>query len=504
MIRKTLAVGITLLFIVSVISPLVFGNNVELKQQKQISILEEPPDVEWIKTFGGEGDDKAESVQQTSDGGYIICGQTRSFSYDGYEDAWLIKTNENGEMEWEQNYGEPGMLKIDGGNDAVETADGGYVFTGSSRSYNDEEEMEIWLVKTDEDGEEEWNHIYMHGRGYSMCQTIDSGYIIYGDSHFTPILLKIDSDGYEQWNKTFFEKGYSTGDAVIQTADGSYVVTGRIVSDDEAHCYLLKTDSNGEMEWIREYTEPTVNTAGKSVRSTSDGGFIITGYGANDDNGGFALLIKTDEFGNEQWSNIYRDSLYVSCRGYDGEQTQDGGYIICGQARLDNWQNNLAAFLIKVDADGNKEWELIPVETTIFDEYWFHSVQQTADGGFIATGIFKHIGDYDVLLVKVKPESDIRITRPEDALYIFNNKIRDYFFRKPLIIGAIDVEAVVYDENITMVEFYVDDQLMETDTSEPYSWRWSSLGFFQHTIKVAAYNGNKSISVDEKSVWKFF
>jgi len=292
----------------------------------------------------------------------------------------------------------------------------------------------------------------MHGRGYSMCQTIDSGYIIYGDSHFTPILLKIDSDGYQQWNKTFFEKGYSTGDAVIQTADGGYVVTGRIEFDnDTSHCYLLKTDSNGEMEWIREYTEPTVNTNGRSVRSTSDGGFIIIGNGDNDDNGGFALLIKTDEFGNEQWSNIYRDPLYVSCRGYDGEQTQDGGYIICGRARLDNWQNDLAAFLIKVDADGNKEWGLSPVETTIFDEYWFHSVQQTADGGFIATGIFKHIGDYDVLLVKLKPESDIRITKPEDALYIFNNKIRDYFFRKPLIIGAIDVEAVVYDENITMV-----------------------------------------------------
>ena len=503
MIRKTLAVGITLLFIVSVISPLVFGNNTELKHEKQVSVLVDPPGIEWIKTFGGEGDDKAESVQQTSDGGYIICGQTRSFSYDGYEDAWLIKTDEYGELEWEQNYGEPGMLKIDGGNDAVETADGGYVFTGLTFSYNEEGEIKIWSVKTDEDGNEEWNHIYRDGRGYSIYQTIDGGYIICGDSYPTTILLKIDSYGYEQWNKSFFEKDFSRGDSVIQTPDGGYVVTGEIGSDDMSHCFLFKTDSNGEMEWAKEYTEPTVHTEGQSVSCTSDGGFIIIGTGVNDDNGGFALLIKTDEFGNEQWSNIYRDASYISCEGYDGEQTQDGGYIICGEATLDNWQNNIAPIIIKVDADGNKEWEIIPVMPTIIEDHWFRSIQQTIDGGFIATGTFINSLERDVLLVKVKPESDIQITRPEDALYVFNSKIRDYLFRKPLIIGPIDVEAVVYDENITSVEFYVDGDLLGTDTTVPYSWRWNKLSFFIHTLKAVAYNSNGNVGIEEKTVWKF-
>ena len=351
-------------------------------------------DEQWNRTFGGSGWDVGFSVAQTSDGGYIVAGYTRSYGAGG-NDVWLIKTNSEGNRQWSRTFGGSDW---DGAYCVAQTSDGGYIVAGYTRSY-DAGADDAWLIKTDSEGNEQWNRVF-DGSGwdgaYCVAQTTDGGYILTGwrgsyiGRHQNDIwLIKTDSEGDEQWNKTFGGSGYDVGYCVTQTSDGGYIVIGKTWSYG-AGCYdvwLIKTDSEGNKQWNRTFGGSDWDV-GNCVAQTSDGGYIIAGrttsYGAG---AGDAWLIKTDSEGDEQWNKTFGGSGYDV--GYCVTQTSDGGYIIAGEAR--SYADSRGdAWLIKTDSEGDEQWSQTFGGLGYYDVSY--SVDQTSDGGYIVTGWTRSYG----------------------------------------------------------------------------------------------------------------
>ncbi len=191
-------------------------------------------DPEWNKTYDGVGN----CVLQTSDKGYIIVGHTESYGA-GSNDVWLIKTNSTGGLEWNKTYG--GVLD-DIGRCIAHTSDGGYIILASTESFgfSEYDSPDVWLIKTDHNGNHQWNKTYgttEDDEGYSLVETSDNGYIITGDtsfygafSKFEVLLIKTDQNGNEIWNKTYGGPERDFGKCVEQTSDGGYLIVGETES----------------------------------------------------------------------------------------------------------------------------------------------------------------------------------------------------------------------------------------------------------------------------------
>ena len=340
------------------------------------------PEEEWNKTFGGTGYDSARSVQQTTDGGYILVGSK------------LIKTDSDGNMLWNKSLG--------CGESVQQTSDGGYIIVGCI--WYDYGDYNICFIKTDSDGNIEWDKVFGGGSSYewglSVQQTSDGGYIIGGyttadyglGGSCDVLLIKTDSKGIKEWERTF-KKTYIDGFcSVQQTSDGGYIIT------DEGRyggVWLIKTDLSGSKEWEKTFGS---SASGNFVQQTLDGGYIITGdsgYSRRD-----IYLIKTDSKGNKEWDNAFGGSDYDV--GYSVQQTTDGGYILTGRT-ASYGAGSSDAWLIKTDSGGNEQWNKTFGGSHSDCAY---SVQQTRDGGYIIAGLTASYGagSSDAWLIKVKGE----------------------------------------------------------------------------------------------------
>ena len=213
----------------------------------------------WDKTFGGANRRLGNSVQQTSDGGYIITGYTdllwrRLQRRLAHQDRCVRQ----------QGLGQD--LRRDGddeGYSVQQTSDGGYIIAGYTRSYGAGVD-DVWLIKTDASGNKVWDKTFGgtgNDEGYSVQQTSDGGYIIagetdsYGAGGSDVWLIKTDASGNKVWDKTFGGTGDDEGNSVQQTSDGGYIITGFTYSYGAAvhDVWLIKTDASGNKVWDRTF-----------------------------------------------------------------------------------------------------------------------------------------------------------------------------------------------------------------------------------------------------------
>jgi hypothetical protein len=371
------------------------------------TLFAQAPDTLWTRTYGGIYNDNGCSVQQTTDGGYIIAGLTRSFGA-GNADIYLIKTDSLGDTIWTKTYG---GMDDDRGYSIQVTSDGGTIIAGWTFSYGIN--GDVYLVKTDADGDTLWTKTYGENRtdkGYSVQQTFDGGYIIAGNTlSFGPntpefcnvYLIRTNGVGDSLWTRTYGGADVEYGYSVQQTSDSGFVIVGATKSFGQGwfDIYFIRTDANGDSLWTKTYGGTDADL-GNSVFQTSDEGYIIAGY-TDSFGAGYTdvYLLKTNSEGDTLWTRTYGDTIYEW--GNEVLQTSDNGYIITGNKSQGPYESDV--LLIRTDSNGNSLWTNI--YGGIIDDEGL-SVKQTFDGGYIIAGYTQSFGAglSDVYLIKIEPD----------------------------------------------------------------------------------------------------
>jgi hypothetical protein len=292
----------------------------------------------WTHTYGGNRDEEFNSVQPTTDGGYIAAGNTKSFGYpDNYDNFYLVKTNSSGDTLWTRTYG--GSL-IDKAYCVRQTDDGRFVFTGYS---------------------------YLSGIGETNCA-----------------LYKIDENGDTLWTRAYGGSGFEHGNHVEQTSDGGFIIAGYCASPDsmDSNAWLIKTDAQGDSIWTRWYGG-SYGDYFYSVQETSDGGYICGGYtwsyGQHWDSDGY--VVKTNGVGDTMWVSVFDLTQWDDI--YSIQQTFNGDYIVAGMVDFNpNVRGQM--LLYKVSAEGSILWHRTYEGSGIAS--YGTSARQTNDGGYIVAG----------------------------------------------------------------------------------------------------------------------
>lgn len=317
----------------------------------------------WAKTYGGTNDEEAFSIQQTSDGGFIVAGYTTSFGA-GRKDFWVLKLSPGGTVAWQKTYG---GTDYDYANSIRQTSDGGYIVAGSTGSFQGS-----WILKLDADGNAVWQKTYasVYNVANSIRQTSDGGYVVLVDNNS---VLKLFADGSVAWQKKYG----GTINSIEQTSDGGYILAGVVFEFVNVWGYdvwIAKLNSDGTIAWQEGYGG-RYDDGANSIQQTTDGGYVAAGWTTDSSGFTYAWILKLNATGGVVWQQDY--GVWAYDRADSVQQTNDGGYLVGGFKQSGN------VGLLKLNPSGTVAW-MKSYGGAATDQVY--SVQQTNDGGIIVAG----------------------------------------------------------------------------------------------------------------------
>jgi uncharacterized delta-60 repeat protein len=310
-----------------------------------ISKLNSDGTIRWQKAYAGSNGDFARSVQVTADGGCVVAGDTYSFG-DGYHpDIWLLKLDSEGNPEWERLYGDIDSQRV---RAIQETSDGGYVMAGEG---NPGSRYNFWVLKLEFNGNPEWQKTYSLGggydRAYAVQETQDGGYLVAGEGNFNFWILKLNADGTVSWEKTYDDGGWNRATAIEETADGGYIVAG----NGDTGMWVLQLNADGTVAWQKTYGGLALDGA-SSITPTVDGGYVVAGATTSFGQGDYdTWLIKLNADGTVVWEKTYGGS--EDEQAMDIRQSADG-YVVAGWTESfgEGYNNFPDVWVLSVDLNG--------------------------------------------------------------------------------------------------------------------------------------------------------
>lgn len=415
---------------------LVTGETSFLVQQKTLQDTSSIPEVTWNRTFSWSSYDVARAGIETHDGGLVIAGYSKPFGAEKV-DFQLVKLNSNGNILWSHTYGGEAS---DYGTSVIQTTDRGFALTGYTYSYG-AGSADAWLLKTNTDGEVEWEHTYGETNediANTLIQTADGGYALagtsrsYGDGDVDGWILKTDGKGVMQWSQTYGGPRWDEIEAFVQTNDSGYVFVGRIGIGDSAspsELWVGKTDGSGAMQWNQTYGGKW-NDQAYAVIPSREGGYAIAGKNVPDETGLRGpdfWLVKTDAQGLVEWNYTYGGMELDKARSV--VQTADGGYVLLGET--DSFgAGSFDFWLVKTDANGIVQWN-----QTYGGPNWErpHSLVKTADGGLVLLGSTHPLDrfNYSYLVIKIGGKMT------SDSFPTTHSTQADFIFSPFILLGAI-------------------------------------------------------------------
>jgi WD40 repeat protein len=352
-------------------------------------------------TYGGPRNDRAFDVLVTGDGGSLIAGlanNTRPSHRITPGEAWLIRTDARGAILWEKEYGGEDDATF---NSIVQAGRDEYVLLGEIAASYERDETDLYLLKVDGQGNELWSRTF-GGRGMDfgkmVRQTADGGYILIGDQadeHPTSnvyesdlYLVKTDEEGNLLWSQTYGDGILCLGWGVAQTPDGGYVLTGwEAKTIDDRDVIVIKTDASGEVEWSRTW-DLGERDGGFDLILNSDGHIVIACIKSMGSGSPSAVLLQVDLEGNESWNKLIGEEG-VGNTFWGLAEDSDGGYILAGDTHLDETSGARGdihgGLMIKTDADGEVLWQKV-FHGEAYEQVSFNSVGVLPEGGYVFVG----------------------------------------------------------------------------------------------------------------------
>ena len=408
----------------------------------------------WQRCLGGSYEDTIKSVIQTSDGGYLVNGETDSddgdvSGYQGRTDIWVVKLDSSGDLVWQKCLG---GSRSDYSSSVIQTADGGFLVQGNTYSNNgnvtgNHGQLDIWVVKLDSSGNLTWQRCLggsSSETGYQVLKTSDGGYLVNGETlsdngdvlgnhgQLDIWVVKLDGTGALTWQRCLGGTDGDSSNSIHQTGDGGYLVDGSTQSNDgnvsgnhgNLDIWVAKLDSAGALTWQR-CLGGLADEWPYSVFLTTDGGYLINGYTESNDtnvtgNHGQRdiWVVKLDTAGNPVWQRCLG--------GTDDDyprtilQTADGGYLLRAMTYSNNGDvsglhGQMDYWIVKLDASRNLTWQRCLGGSSY---EWPEFMVQTPDGRYLVCGstdstdgdVVGNHGPYDVWLALLTASHPVNAT----------------------------------------------------------------------------------------------